>query len=60
MHSFRVQEGYQIEVVQEVMKERWDILNALKARDANKAEKLVMSHIRGVKERRLAQFSDEN
>ncbi len=60
VHSFRVQEGHQIEVVREVMKERWDILNALKMRDAKKVEELVSRHIQGVKERRLAKLSESD
>ncbi len=59
VHLFRVREGHQPEVVREVMKERWNILNALKEHDGDKAEELIIRHIQGVKERRLAQFSDE-
>jgi DNA-binding GntR family transcriptional regulator len=60
VHSFRIQEGHQLEIVPKVMKERWDILNAIKDCDPDRAEKAVIHHIAGVKERRLAQISDES
>ena len=58
VHTFRVSEGHQLEVVREVMTERWNILNALKVRDAKNAEAWLVRHIQGVKERRLAQLAD--
>ena len=58
VHTFRVSEGHQPDVVREVMKERWHILNALRARNAEEAEAWIVRHIRGVKERRLAQLPD--
>jgi DNA-binding GntR family transcriptional regulator len=59
VQTFRVLEGHQPEVVRQVMRERWDILNALKDRDGDRAEELLMHHIQGVKERRLAQLPHE-
>ena len=60
MHSFRILEGHQQKVIPKVMKERWDILNAIKARDSHEAQRAIIEHIEGVKERRLAQLSDES
>ena len=60
VQTFRIHEGHQLEVVKKVMKERWDILESLKARDPDKAAETVERHIRGVKERRLAQLPDQS
>ena len=60
VHSFRILEGHQQEVLPKVMKERWDILNAIKARDPDAAERAIIGHIKGVKDRRLAQISDKS
>lgn len=60
MHSFRILEGHQQEVMPKVMKERWDILKAIKLRDPDEAERATIRHIKGVKERRLAQLSDKS
>lgn len=59
VHSFRILEGHQPEVIPKVMEERWNILNAIKKRDPDQAERAIARHIEAVKERRLAQFSDE-
>jgi DNA-binding FadR family transcriptional regulator len=58
VHSFRIQEGHELEVVPKAMKERWGILNSIKERDPDRAEKAVIHHIEGVKRRRLAHISD--
>ena len=59
MQMVRVFDEHQPEVLRQTIKELWDILNAFKERDAERAEELLMRHIQDVKERRLAQFPDE-
>ena len=59
MQMVRVFDEHQPEVLRQTIKELWDILDALKERDADRAEELLMRHIQDVKERRLAQFPDE-